>query len=85
MKLTGCINAVAVHHNPCEVCSGIPSPECSQIQEMLSYTVFLYNSEISNIHRGEGLEGMCRGRVARKEYLIRNASGPDEMKCTWPK
>jgi len=61
------MNTAAVHHSPCEICTGIPSLECSQLQELLSYAVLLYNSEISNIHQGKGLEATCRGRVARKK------------------
>lgn len=46
-----------------------------------------YNSEISNTHLGEGIEVICRGRMARKNnYLIPDAPGPDAMmKSTWPK
>lgn len=56
MNHAGCINTVAVHRTPYEVCTGIPSLKCSQIQEMLSYTVLQYNSEISTLVGG-GIEG----------------------------
>lgn len=45
-------------------------PECFQPQELLSYAFPQYNSEISNIHQGDGLETMRRGRMVRKNTLF---------------
>lgn len=61
------LNIGTIHHSPFKVCSGTPSPGCSQFQELLSYTVLLY---VLKIHWEECLEALCSGKVVRKNTLF---------------